>query len=99
MGRHAQRRHQRLGELEGHAAAAQVLFFRWTVGAPRVEYRGGGGELVAREVVVGDDDLDAGAAPRAHGVPRGNAAVAGGDLPGAKRAPLPEPPGPQTYAV
>ncbi len=99
MGRHAQRRHQRLGELEGHAAAAQVLFFRWTVGAPRVEYRGGGGELVAREVVVGDDDLDAGGARRAHGVHRGDAAVAGDDQPGAKTARLREPRGPEIVAV
>jgi len=31
------------------------------VGALRIEHRGRGGELVTGEMVVGDDDLDAGA--------------------------------------
>ena len=71
--------HQRLGELERDAGSAQILLRRWTIGTPRVEHGAGGWQLVARQVVIGDDDLDAGAARRAHGLDGGDAAVAGDD--------------------
>src|SRR3989441_10923005 len=50
-------------------------------------------------MVVGDDDLDAGGARRAHGVHRGDAAVTGDDQSSAETARLREPRGPEIVAV
>ena len=90
VGRLAERRHQRLGELEGDPSATQVLVFGRTGRAARVEHGGGRRQLVAREVVIGDDDVDPGFPRRAHRLHGGNSAVARDDQAGAYASGLPQ---------
>ena len=99
MRRQPQRRHERLRELECDARAAQLLRCGAAVGALRIEHRGRRGELVAGEMVVGDDDLDAGRPGGAYHLHRGDTTVAGDDQPGAQTARLGEPGRPEVVAV
>ncbi len=55
-----QRAHQRLRQLERDAGAAEVLILRLAVGAARIDHGVRRRQRVARQVVVGDDDVDPG---------------------------------------
>ncbi len=77
--REAERAHQRLGELERHAGAAQILVLGRAVGPARIEDRAGRREGITGQVVVGDDDLHPRRARSGDAVHGGNAAVAGDD--------------------
>ena len=97
--RQGQRLHEGLGELERDPGAAQILVGGGTVGAPRVEHGAGRRQLVAGQVVIGDDHLDPGGPCRPDGCDGGDAAVAGDDE--ARPHPLGgrQPGGPEVVAV
>ena len=97
--RQGQRPHQGLGELERDAGAAEVLVGGRAVRAPRIEHGAGRRQLVAGEVVIGDDHLDPGGPCRPDGLDGGDAAVAGDDEAGADALGGRQPRGPEVVAV
>ena len=79
VGRQAKHLDKRLRELERDAGAAQVLVLRFAVGAARVDHGVRGGQLVARQVVIGDDDIYSCTPCRPHRIHRCDPAVTGDD--------------------
>ena len=70
---------QGLHQLEAHATARQLLVRVPAVGPLRVEHGHGGGQVVAGQVVVADDEIDAPAGRVGHGLHGLDAAVEGHD--------------------
>ena len=99
VGRPPERGHERLRQLECDSRSAQVVVLVRAVGPARVEHRRGGRKLVPRDVVVGDDDLPALGAGRAHRVNGADAAVARDDQPRVQAAGLREPGGTEVISV
>ena len=99
VGREAEHFDERLRELEGDARTAEVLVLRLAVGSARVEHGVRGGQLVARQVMIGDDDVDARGSGGSHGFDRGDPAVARDDQPCANALRLPQPCRPEVVAV
>jgi len=91
--------HERLGQLERDAGAAQILVLRRAVGPARIEDGAGGRERVAGQMVVRDDDLHPGRARGRDRVHRGDAAIAGDDDAGADALRLGESRGAEVIAV
>src|SRR5258705_5783552 len=79
IGREPEHFDERLRELEGDARAAEVLVLRLAVGAARVNHRVRGGQLVARQVVIGDDDINTGGTGGRDGSVRCYSTIAGDD--------------------
>ena len=56
--REAEHRYEGLRQFEGDTGTAEILVLRLAVGAARIEDRVRGRELIAGQMVVGDDDIN-----------------------------------------
>jgi hypothetical protein len=77
--RQVQHRHQRLHQLERHTGTAERGSAGGVAGLLGIHHGERGRQRVGRQVVIGDDDADAGRPRLAHGLEGGDAAVAGDD--------------------